>query len=57
MHLPASLTPYHVTLSKEIPPKSLGLSGTKENRAFVQCFDPCEITGGGTVIFEVSAID
>jgi len=57
MRLPASLTPYHVTLSKEIPSKRLGLSGTKENRAYVQCLDPCEITGGGTVIFEVSAID
>jgi len=57
MHLSAFLTPYHVTLSKEIPPKSLGLSGIKEDRAYVQCLDPCEITGGGTVIFEVSAIN
>jgi hypothetical protein len=49
--------PYHVTLYKEIPPKSLGLSGTKEVKDYVQRLDPCEITGGGTVIFEVSAID
>jgi hypothetical protein len=56
MHLSAFLTPYHVTLSKEIPPKSLGLSGIKEDRAYVQCLDPSEITGG-TVIFEVSAIN
>jgi len=57
MHLSAFLTPYHVTLSKEIPPQSLGLSGTKEDSAYVQCLDPCEITGGGTVIFEVSVVD
>jgi len=55
MHLPAFLTPYHVTLSKEIPPWILSLSGTKEGRAYVQCLDPCEITGGGTVIFEITA--
>jgi len=47
--------PYYVALSKEIPPKILGLSGTKEGRAYVQCLDPCEITGGGTVIFEITA--
>ncbi len=30
----------------------LGL--TKEgNKAYLQCLDPCEITGGGTVIFEI----
>ena len=59
MHLPASLSPYHVTLSKEILPKSLGLSGTKEKeeRTYVQCLDPCEITSGGIVIFEVSVED
>jgi len=55
MHSLASLMPYYVALSKEIPPKSLGLSGTKEGRAYVQCLDPCEITGGGTVIFEITA--
>jgi len=51
MHLLASFMPYHVALSKEVPPQSLGLSGTKEDSAYVQCLDPCEITAGGTVIF------
>ena len=23
------------------------------NKAYLQCLDPCEITGGGTAIFEV----
>ncbi len=55
MHSLASLMPYYVALSKGISPQALGLSGTKRNRAYLQCLDPCEITGGGTVIFEISA--
>jgi uncharacterized repeat protein (TIGR04076 family) len=54
MHSLASLMPYYVALSKGIPPQALGLSGTKEGSAYLQCLDPCEITGGGTVIFEIS---
>ena len=57
MHLLASLMLYHVALSKEVPPQILDLSGIKEGRAYVQCLDPCEITAGGTVIFEVSIAD
>jgi uncharacterized repeat protein (TIGR04076 family) len=55
MHSLASLMPYYVALSKGISPQALGLSGTKPNRAYLQCLDPCEVTGGGTVIFEISA--
>ncbi len=55
MHSLASLMPYYVALSKGIAPQALGLSGTKEDRAYLQCLDPCEITGGGTVIFEIRA--
>lgn len=55
MHSLASLMPYYVALSKGIGSQALGLSGTREDRAYVQCLDPCEITGGGTVIFEISA--
>ena len=54
MHSLASLMPYYVALSREIHPKDLGLSGTKPDCAYIQCLDPCEITGGGTVVFEVS---
>jgi len=46
---------YYVALSKGISPKTLGLSGTKQDRAYLQCLDPCEVTGGGTVIFEITA--
>ena len=55
MHSMASLMPYYVALSKGISPDSLGLSGPKEGVAYLQCLDPCDITGGGTVIFEISA--
>jgi uncharacterized repeat protein (TIGR04076 family) len=55
MHSLASLMPYYVALSKGVSPQSLGLSGRQEDRAYLQCLDPCDITGGGTVIFEISA--
>ncbi len=45
--------PYYVALSKGIHPKDLGLSGTNADCAYVQCLDPCEITGGGMVVFEI----
>ena len=54
MHSLASLMPYYVALSKGVSPQTLGLSGGKGDRAYLQCLDPCEVTGGGTVIFEVS---
>ena len=57
MHSLASLMPYYVALSRGISPQSLGLSGEKGDRAYLQCPDPCEVTGGGTVIFEVSVSD
>ena len=49
-----SLIPYYVALSRGIPPDSLSLSGPKQGVADLQYLDPCELTGGGTVIFEVS---
>ena len=55
MHSLASLMPYYVALSKGISPQTLGLSGAKNDRAYLQCLDPCEVTGGGTVIFEISS--
>lgn len=55
MHSLASIMPYYVALSKGVSPKGLGL--TKHGKsAFVQCLDPCEYTGGGTVIFEIKAV-
>lgn len=51
MHALASLMPYYVALSRGISPKELGLG--ESETAYVQCLDPCEYTGGGTVIFEI----
>ena len=52
MHSLASIIRYYVALSKGIDPKALGLA-KEGNRAYLQFLDPCEITGGGTVVFEV----
>lgn len=54
MHSLASIMPYYVALSKGVHPKELGFSGPREGRAYIQCLDPCDITGGGTVIFEIT---
>ena len=56
MHSLASILPYHVALSHGISQVSIGLNKKDENRALVQCLDPCSYTGGGTVIFEVEII-
>jgi len=54
MHSLASIFPYYVALSKGVGAKDLGLSRGDSEEAHVQCLDPCEITGGGTVPFEIS---
>lgn len=53
MHSLSSLMPYYIALSKGIEPAQLGLAGEEQGCAYVQCLDPCDITGGGTVIFEI----
>ena len=52
IHSLASIMPYYVALSKGIDPKTLGLA-KEGNNAYFQCLDPCDLTGGGTVVFEV----
>ncbi len=52
MHSLGSILPYYVALSRGINPTELGLA-RKGKKAYVQCLDPCEYTGGGTVVFEV----
>jgi len=53
MHSLASILPYYNALYNGVPPERLGLAN-REGKACVQCLDPCEITGGGTVVFEIS---
>ena len=52
MHSLCAIMPYYIALFRGVAPKHLGLcrDGPK---AYVQCLDPCEYTGGGTVIFEI----
>jgi len=51
MHSLASIMPYYVALSRGVSPRSLGLGD--EEKAYVQCLDPHDYTGGGTVTFEI----
>ena len=53
MHSLASIFPYYVALTRGVTPKDLGLS-KDNNKAYVECLDPYEYTGGGTVIFEIT---
>jgi len=52
MHSLASIMPYYVALYNGVSPETLGLAN-KDGRACVHCLDPCELTGGGTVTFEI----
>ena len=56
MHSLASIMPYYNALYNGIAPEKLGLAN-REGKACVQCLDPCEITGGGTVIFEIELLE
>ena len=57
MHSLASILPYYVALSKGVKAKDIGLAKGDSTEAYVQCPDPCDITGGGTVSFEISRVD
>lgn len=53
LHSLASLLPYHNVLAEGVSPVKLGLA-KEGNEAYLQCLDPLQYTGGGTVIFKVS---
>jgi uncharacterized repeat protein (TIGR04076 family) len=54
-HSLASTFPYYVALSRGVSPSELGLG--QEDAAYVQCLDPCERTGGGTVVFRIRRLE
>lgn len=56
MHSLVSLLPYYVPLSRGFSPRELGLASREEEVAYVQCLDPCEYTGGGTVVFSIRRV-
>ncbi len=51
MHSLASLMPFYAALSRGISPREMGLG---QEEAYVQCPDPCYLTGGGTATFRLS---
>jgi len=54
MHSLASLIPYYTALSRGISPEELGLAKKGDAFAYLQCLDPCDYTGGGTVVFKIN---
>jgi uncharacterized repeat protein (TIGR04076 family) len=59
MHSFASIMPYHIAISKGVEPGQMGLAHKEreDGRAYVQCLDPCEWTGGGTVTFSIERVE
>lgn len=55
MHSLCSVMPYYIALFRGVDPRALGLSEDPQ-KAYVQCLDPCEYTGGGTVIFQIERL-
>ena len=55
MHSLASILPYYNALSKGVDPAELGIAG-KDGCAYLQCLDPLEKTGGGTVTFRITCL-
>jgi uncharacterized repeat protein (TIGR04076 family) len=53
MHSLASILPYYNALARGVSPEELGLTKDNEDVAYLQCLDPCDYTGGGTVIMEI----
>ena len=59
LHSLASIIPYHIALSKGVKPEQMGLAhkDRRDGKAYVQCLDPCDLTGGGTVTFSIERQD
>ena len=53
MHSLTSIMPYYTALYHGVKAVELGLAQKDDGIAYVQCLDPCEITGGGTVTFQI----
>jgi uncharacterized repeat protein (TIGR04076 family) len=56
LHGLASLIPYHVAFAKGVKPSECGLAhkDRADGRGYIQCLDPCDYTGGGTVVFSIA---
>ncbi|MFP3868731.1 MAG: hypothetical protein ACLFUU_11325 [Desulfobacteraceae bacterium] len=49
--------PYYVALARGVNPVDLGLSSGDPDVAYVQCLDPVDLTGGGTVLLAITRQD
>ncbi|NOZ21102.1 MAG: TIGR04076 family protein [Planctomycetes bacterium] len=60
MHGLGPIMPFYCALAKGIPPKMMGLApadNRESPKAYIHCPDPCEKTGGGTVLFSVERVE
>ena len=55
MHSLSSIMPYYNAIYRGVAPSQLGLARDGQ-KAYVQCLDPCDYTGGGTVLFEIERV-
>jgi uncharacterized repeat protein (TIGR04076 family) len=57
MHSLASLLPHYNAL-RVAAPSQWGAAGSADaSKAYVQCMDPFEYTGNGTVVFEIERVE
>lgn len=59
MHSLGPILPFYLALAKGVMPKEMGLAPTDDresSKAYIHCPDPCEKTGGGTVLFSVERV-
>ena len=60
MHGLGPIMPFYCALAKGIAPKDMGLAPSDDrdnSKAYVHCPDPCERTGGGTVLFAIKRVE
>lgn len=60
MHGLGPIMPFYCALAKGIKPGMMGLAGKEDregSKAYIHCPDPCERTGGGTVLFSVERVE
>ena len=53
MHSLTSILPYYNAIFKGLSGFGLVKKGGDKDKIYVQCLDPQEYTGGGTIIFEI----
>jgi uncharacterized repeat protein (TIGR04076 family) len=58
MHSLGAIMPFYNALAKGVKPARLGLAGRDAaDKAYVQCPDACDRTGGGTAVFSIAVED